>query len=696
MADKEVSSGFTRLPTNSPLIRMQPTPSGAEGEQALSEVFGKIGKASIEKSIEINNEISNASLYQTSNQLYRLQQSAEIEISQNPEQAKMLVDTAKATATRIMNQAPMNNSDRRKLDHMAEKQLTDIEFKGAKASIQLAKTQALISFSSQWSEQLQQIQDSFNDEKRLEDSVNVGKKLLDEGLRKQWLSEHQYNTYVNSLHEALRRAQNVHAMYQNEEMHTARNYHKANSKIHSVSSLHKVGMPIEESTDYLYADRMKQFDKADVSAAIVNGTPLNWQLISSLPEHQQQELSMELEAVNHVKAIVDSGGSYAELEMLHDQLNAKGTTLNSAQRAQKQYLDNLFEKYKNNKFLSQISSTPLGSQITNDHHMNIKAIESNTAMDDNQKAIAIRQYDNQYVSQAVAAGLATHTPTNLIQPIRDTEIAKAQSSFEFGADPSNLINTMDYYDKSNRIYVARGLEKPIHREVAYTVGMMEGSTNHAKRMDLIAANQKGIDWSPLSVKDGTNEPKVRGQVTASLDKKMLNYLSRLDTDRSNSMVEMTVNAVRYDGMKNRDYQLNDYKSYISDWNKEYTKQYDIKSGSYYAFNKKQIPGLNDHEWELLANYARDQGYEAMKSAPGRSNVDFRQSIDQNPLYVTITPDNFIVVMGSIGGKQDVVYSHFYDPRMLSVAKQHAPKSPNISAESIQAAKEEASRRGMFK
>lgn len=684
---------FTRLPTNSPLIRMQPTPSGAEGEQALSEVFGKIGKASIEKSIDINNEISNASLYQTSNQLYRLQQSAEIEISQNPEQAKMLVDTAKATATRIMNQAPMNDSDRRKLDHMADQQLTDIEFKGAKASIQLAKTQTLISFSSQWVEKLQQVRDSYKDENLIESNVNNAKKTLDDLLKSQMITPHQYSAYVDSLHAELQGAQDVHTLYQDEESHTARNYHKANAKIHSASSLHKVGMPIEESTDYLYADRMKQFDKSDVSAAIVNGTPLNFQVIASLPDHQRQEIRMEMEAVNHVKAIVDSGGSYQELEMLHDQLNAKGTTLNSAQRAQKQYLDNIFEKYKNNKFLSQISSTPLGAQITNEHHMNIKAIESNTAMDNNQKAIATRQYDNQYVSQTVAAGLSTHTPTNLIQPIRDTEIAKAQSSFEFGSDPSNLINTMDYYDKANRVYVARGLEKPIQREAAYTVGMMEGSTNHGKRMDLIAANQKGIDWSPLSVKDGTNEPKVRGQVTASLDKKMLNYLSRLDTDRSNSMVEMTVNAVRYDGMKNRDYQLNDYKSYIDDWNKEYTKQYDIKSGSYYAFNKKQIPGLNDHEWELIANYTRDMGYEAMKAAPGRSNVDFRQSIDQNPLYVTITPDNFIVAMDQYN---NTVYSHFYDPRMLSVAKQHAPKAKDISAESIQAANQEASRRGMFK
>lgn len=685
---------FTRLPNNSPLIRMQNVPSGAEGEQALSEVFGKIGKASIEKSIDINNEMSNASLYQTSNQLYRLQQLSEVEISQNPEQAQSLVQVAKQTANRIMSQAPLNSGDRQKLDHMAEKQITDIELKGTKASIQLAKTQSLISFSTQWPEKLQQIQDSWKDEKSIEYNVNNAKKLIDDALKSQLITPHQYSAYVDSLHASLKSAEDVHAMYQDEDSHTARNYHKATAKIHSTSTMHKVGLPIEESTDYLYADRVNQFDKGDVSAAIVNGTPLNFQLIASLPDHQRQEIRMEMEAVNHVKAIIDSGGSYQELEMLHEQLNAKGTTLNSAQRAQKQYLDNVFEKYKNNKFLSQISQTPLGSQITNDHHLNIKAIESNPSLDDNQKMLAIRQYDNQFVGQAIAAGLATQTPTNLIQPIRDSEIAKAQSAFEFGSDPSNLINTIDYYDKDKRVYLAKGLEKPIQREVAMTVGMMEGSTNHAKRMDLIAANQKGIDWSPLSVKDGTNEPKVRSQVTSNRDIKRVNdYISRIDTDRSSSLIEMTTNAVRYDGMKNRDYKLDNYRSYIDDWGKEYAKSYDIKSGSYYQFNKKQIPGLNDHEWELLASYARDMGYETMKSAPGRSNVDFRQSIDQNPLYVTVTPDNFIVAMDQYN---NTVYSHYYDPRMLSVAKQHAPKAKDFSAESLQQAKQELSRRGMFK
>lgn len=683
---------FTRLPNNSPLIRMQPTPSSAEGDQALSEVFGKVGKASIEKSIDINNEMSNASLYQASNQLYRLQQSAEIEIAQNPEQAKMLVDTAKSTANRIMGQTPLNDSDRKKLDRMSEKQITDIEFKGAKASRELARRESLISFTSQWGEKLQQIQDSYKDESLLEDNVNNAKKLADDAYKSQKITFAQYQTYVNSLHAALDSAHTVHKMYQDEESHTARNYHKATEKIHSTHTLHKVGLPIEESTDYLYADRVNQFNKSDVSAAIVNGQPLNFQLISSLTKSQQEELQMEMQAVSHVKAIISSGGSYKELEMLHDKLNEKGTTLNSAQRAQKEYIDNIFEKYKKNGFLSQMSETSQGAQITQDHHLNVKAVENNGALDDNQKFVAKQQYDQQFISQAISNGLATLTPTNLIQPMRDTEIAKVQSAFEYETNPSDLINTMDYYRKDQRVYLARAMEKPVQREVAYTVGMMEGVTNHAKRMDLIAANKKGIDFSPLSVKGGTNEPKVKLEVTSGTNiKKITNYLSRLDPDRSSSMVEMTTNAVRYDALKNHDYSLDNYKSYIDEWDKEYAKNYDIKSGSYYQFNKKQISGLNDHEWELLANYARDMGIKSMREAPGRSNVDLRQSLDQNPLYVTITPDNFIVAMDQYN---NTVYSHYYDPRMLSVAKHHiSEKEPRIS---VQKAMEQFASRGIVK
>lgn len=666
---------FTRLKDGVPILRPVNISSGAEGHEAMAEVFGKVGKAVAETAITIRDEQSNASLYQASNQIYRIKNESHELLLQHPDQTSKITEDSLNNINMVISNTPMNNADKRKLEYMANNDMTDIKIQGIKIGADHIRTQAKITFATQWPEKIQQIQQSWSDPKLAEYQTDNARKAVSDAMTSGLITPQQGLSYFDTLKDTLKGAQDAYDLYNSEEKHTARNFHKTAGHNGKPNSFHQIGAPVDESTNFLFTHGVNQTNFHDVQAAQYRGESIDPIRYQNLSPNEQQQVKITNDVIKSINAAINSGASWEELELAEERLNSKDDgMLTVEERAAKTYLKQWKEGFTKDKFLSMMGHTVLGSRASYDHQMSINAIQSNSAYSDDQKQMLIRDFDNQFIDKMVSAGEAYQIPPDRIMPISSPEVMIAQSAFKAGGNPLDLLNTIDHYNSRNRVYVASAMKTPVQKEIAYTAGLLEGHTSNEMRSLLIAANQPGIDFGVLKGKEKgeeyTSVNMVKMKVLSDPNvEKINNYISKFRSKpneaRNAAMVDMTTNAVLYQSIKNNDLKLDNHEKYIKEWGSEYAKGYDIYSGSDYAFNRKQQPQVSDYEWAVLSEYAKMKGHENLKRLrPGASEVDRRQVNDINPLYMTITPDNRIVAQDQDGNP---AFSQMFDNSLLTHA-----------------------------
>lgn len=666
---------FTRLKDGMPVFRPVNIPSGAEGHEAMAEVFGKIGKAVAQTAIEIRDEQSNASLYQASNQIYRIKNESHERLLQHPDQTSKITEDSLNNINMVISNTPMTNSDKKRLEYMANNDMTDIKIQGVKIGSDHIRKQAQISFATQWPDKIQQIQQSWSDPKLAEIQTDNARKAVSDAMSSGLITPQQGMSYFDTLNDSLKNAKDAYEFYQDQENHTARNYHKSVGSNGKSNSFHQMGAPSDEATNFLYSHGVNQYNFHDVQAAQYNGQQVDMQRYVNLTDHEKEQVKITQKAINGINAAINSGASWDELELREQYLSSKDDgMLTTEQRAEKTYLKQWKEGFTKDKYLNIMGHTVLGSRASYDHQMAISSIQSNQAYSEETKQNLIRDFDNQFIDKMISAGNAYDIPPDRIMPISSPEIIIAQSAFKAGGNPIDLMNTIDHYNSRNRVYVANAMKTPVQREVAYHVGLLEGHTSNEMRATLIAANQPGINFDALKGKEKGQEyvsPSIiKMKVSSDPNiQKITGYLSKFKSkandSRNAAMVDMTTNAVMYQGLKNNDLNLENHEKYIEDWGTEYSKGYDIYSGSDYAFNRKQQPQVSDYEWSAISEYAKMKGQENLKKLKsGASEVDFRQVNDINPLYMTITPDNRIIAQDQYGNP---AFSQVFDNSLLNHA-----------------------------
>lgn len=690
---------YTRLKDGVPILRPVNMPSEAQGHEAMAEVFGKVGKAAASEVIQIRDEQSNASLYQASNQIYRIKNESHQLMLQNPDQTSKIAEDSINNMNMVISNTPMLASDKQKLEYMADRDMTDVKIQGLKIGSDHIKTQAMISFETQWPEKINQIQQSWNDPKLAEYQTDNARKAVSDAMKSGLITPRQGMAYFDTLKETLDRALEANELYQSPDKHSARNLHAAinvNGKNNSFQNMH---LPSEESTNFLYGHHVNQTNYQDVVAAQFRGERPDAMLYQSknLTDHQREEIKINQKVIDSVDASINSGASWDELEKRESELDSiNDNMLSTAERAEKTYLKQWKEGFTKDKYLIMMGHTVLGSKASYDHQMAINAIQSNGAYTNEYKQSLIRYYDNQFMDKMVSAGEAYRIPPNRIAPVPSPLVMIAQGAFKQAGNPLDLLNTVDHYNARNRVYVANAMKTPVQKEIAYTVGILEGKTNNDMRALLISANQPGIDFGVLKGREKGEESISKNTIQSKVFSdpnigKITNYLSKFksesDKQRNSAMIEMTTNAVMYQSIRDNDIKLENHEKNIASWGKEYAKGYDIYNGSDFAFNRKQQPQISDYEWASLAQYAKKQAdiiFATEGKKKGYTDLDIRQSKDINPWYVTITSDNRIVAQDQYGNP---VFSQILDHALLTHAVRDV-KMGRIEAEKKIAGTEE--------
>ncbi len=645
---------FTRLESSGDIFSPVRIPSSDDGSEAMAQVFGKISEKFAQTAIQVGEEKSTAALYQAPNQLYRLHNETPSDFLTNPDQVKNITKNSVSDVKKIVQQTPLNERDRQRLEYLSNNDITDIETQGVKVGYQHAQIQAKTSFIFQWPEKLQQIHDSWNkDEKTINYQYDNSQKILSDALVNGYISQHQYKSLLNTLHSTFRSAEKAHQLYTDQEV-TAKDYHKARYGFDKSNNFSQIGAPSNETTNFLYRHEISQRNVHDVLSSVYNGNPINPQTYIDLKPKEQEEVDIARNVVIDIESTFNSGGSWDEMESIHKSLDdKKDNILTTEERAAKTYLDNFFQQFTPDKYLKIVSETPIGAEAVHEHNMVINAIDTNGVYSNEQKESLKRNYDNIFTDKMVSAGIAKNIPTDKVMPIPSPMILNAQSSFDPGGDPMKLLQMVDHYNPRNRVYIAQAMKEPEQKEIAYTVGALEGKTSNSMRQLLIAGNQKNIDWSPIQLgKEGVSENAVKMSVQNKIEK-ISQYLSRFKSkpgeERGAALTTSVSNAVRYASLKRGEFDLSNYQKDIDAWGNELNKAYNIYSGNDYAFNRVQQPQVSDYEWASVAQYAIEHGHQNMRERnPHASEVDFMQSVDINPLYATITPDNYIVAQDQDG------------------------------------------------
>jgi hypothetical protein len=453
----------------------------------------------------------------------------------------------------------------------------------------------------------------------------------------------------------------------------------AGMDVFSASNLNAASLPSDTGTQILanhYTDNMV---KEDINSAIYNMN-FNPHVMNSIMNQTPQAFANSTEVIRGsmqahgvINANTKSSFIVHRVEALHNKPD-----LTVSENAELHVYNN-FMKNMNVDFNRTMAQTAEGSKNVQQWQQD-KAVAAGQT-DPSQRASYAREADNKFMDAQVATATGQHMKSKFINPVLTNIVNDAKSSMNLDADPSSMIQQMNYLKPRLRSYLAKQMGGGIPSAVGYWVG--HGSANEMDnefKSDMILANQKGREFSILDQKpeDGwfssgktkITDPVLRNKIIASMPE-MIDYAGNQlnGQDRSQSMVNSVVNYVKFQAIKNKDYTFNNIDDYIKTATEQGKKSFDITTGSHYVFNKSILP-LTDNQFEILSftslQHARENIVSTYKEKnPNISDAEVEAKYSNINLTTSVTDDKKIVVTDD---SNVVYYSAPYSDTLLGSAQ----------------------------
>jgi len=378
------------------------------------------------------------------------------------------------------------------------------------------------------------------------------------------------------------------------------------------STLDKSALPINGNTDYIRRNFKMDLTLNTLKTNLVRGEALNPMAIGNLKPEQTNELYLYGMGIQKANGVFNNGENYQQIVRRSEQLNNK-EHLTESERGEFERYKHIQNDFQSGDYSKIVLSTPAGMRIENEFRDEAKTGNYNLAL--NNRITKLAQY-----------GLAMGIDSHLIKPIPDQITQAAQSSFDPGGNPEMAINSMGMLTSENRIYLADAMKKPEHQEVAYLAA--SNHINLQDKSDLILSNQTGLSFSAIQ-----NTSKIEHDLAASIyapkitftDKAKnsekaydaMRYLSITSQDRATPVFKSLINYVKYQAIRNNDFDLNNSQEYIDKAISLLGKGFDIKKGDNYIFNSLPI---TDKEAKKLANSVIDIAYAKHYGEIPKSNI----------------------------------------------------------------------------
>ena len=666
---------FTQL-NDEPIQRDIPIASKAKGISAFSQVLGQVSNTLMQTGLQIEQEKSAALLLKATSSIEQIKMDAKLKLKLHPELAQKISEDTKLQLDNIKNHTALNKKHQLQLDSNVQSSALEIHAQAQLSDYETHRRQLQSSFYTEWPHVLQDLYTSVSDDKQFKQKIDITHQSIEKALLGRVITPEQASVLFKTLSHSLDSLQELHHLQQNSDTRSSQlNIALASPFAQGIDKSNTpISLSIQHLQDYYHNDLTLRGIKSDlVQGNAIN--PLAWMKLT--PNHLN-EVTLFTQGVQKIKGLFNNGENWPLLKQRLAALNNKTGLLTQTEKGERASLQHLINGFNAGDYAQIIQETPQGQALLKDYAQNYNSVDPRAAYND-------------YISRSVQLGHAMQIDNHFIQPIPNDLKQQAQSAFIQGADSDNLLDVLNKHDPANKVYLAASLKKPLEQEVAYTVGMLQDSTEPAFLKQLIRANQTGQDFSKINianVKDSNvSDKSLKNILVAKLHESnndIFSYLSQSsDPSRALSIVQMAMNYSKYQGLIHHDLALKNINDYIQSFTDHFSKSYQISSGSNYCFDLKSL-AITDYEAAMLADHIRDKAYEALgihPSIPDKMPDKVDDAIKQmwqegvqnlveyfggnrNALNITNTPDGLIIAVDQAG---TVVYSQPFTDSLVTYA-----------------------------
>ena len=651
-----------------PVLRSSPIATSAAGTQSIGRALGQFGKMLFEKAESIQTEESAAMYVQSRDQIEHTMNQARIGMVQNPGAAKKIAENSAFELDAIKKSAILNKKHHEQLSYDVRRSDDAINLEATKTSIHHSRKMGKFSFLSSFDTTLKAYQDALMTDHKQAEHMHDNMVSTIRGLvYTDVLSPHEGASALKSMSHITDSVNSYHQALSNlDENLNAEQINSAHASMLSTDTLKNAGMPVNQSTAYLYHDSLDDHSKEQAFAdATLHKRPSIEAFLNMKPA-AQDKWNMLWKGSSKALGLVNSGDSYFKVVDRLEELKAKGGDIGLIEKGEKGYLDYFVKRLENGEYLSVIAETPAGSAIIQEFSKDEAAnYELNTNEEGNltpDGQARLKNIYNEMIDKTRTIGNAMHIPNQYINPFPESKVKEIESGFMREGNPSNTIQGLDYLNPINRAHMAMQMKNPNQQQAALTVGYLEGAKVDAFRNKMIMYSQEvfGKDLSSLKIgkEEGIPDPSLRVLVEPYISE-VAKYKARLPGGRiqSDAFRKNAMDYVRGESLANSDIAQKGAADYAKDFKENIDKAYQFITGTDFQFNKKDLPMVDESDANYLARYAKKEAVKLQRMRGNDAEID--------DLFVTVTPDRVVIVVDS---NNTVMWHEEYQGTLLDHAK----------------------------
>lgn len=685
---------FAQLSDQHPVLQTTPVASRAQGHQVMSKLFGEVAQVAGEEAISIAKEHSSAMLMNGAAQSKSMMNDAQIQLLKHPNQAGQIQESMMQSLDAVKNTS-VNDADRSKLNAMVESSKDTLKLGVARVEVKQSRLENEAALWSSLPGAMQQYREALYKmtPESLKQAETYSQTILSNfknGMIDQTVTPQQYMNVQKSLMDGYDRVQELHDIVGDDNASSEQVQAHA-VDVASENNLGVADLPSDHITQHLknhYHGTMTQHDMEQQIAQGHLGVG-NYSMMSNYMNQTKAQWADTAQLIigsriahgkiNNNGPLPEIEAKIIELENNHNRNSSQDSQLN----VYNNYVKDLDAGISTNERQAQ---TTEGAKILNHWNATRASIDKYVGYkvspqeNENQKAFYRAQADNDMIDQMQALGEAQHMAPGMNKPVPAGMVSKAESAFITDGDPQQLLSTLGSLKMRNGSLLAQQMQKGTHSQIvgALAVGLHNKGNpiTPAFANRLIAANQDHRDFSALKTEDAEKDSVIKAQLQSNVDG-ILKYLDASGgTESSTDFVQSGLNYVKYRALQNRDFTINDAKSYIKEFTKEMEKGYNLRESAGGMINLSQNQ-ISSFDQDALQTYVQ---HEAQKEFAGVHGDDdnYAAGSFKTDMTVFIDTTNHVTATDQDGNS---FYYAPYSPHLIAAAKQFLnPKNRNLSAD----------------
>lgn len=683
---------LTQYDDDYPIIQKQSIANKSAGFDAMAQVLGKTSDELFKSAGNMAEEASNANLMQAHSMLSDLLSNSKVQMYQDPSNAAEIYQKTAQTAKSIQSTLYVNSSDRQKYNYLQQQSLDNLNVKSQETEINLNRENAKFQTINSFNANLQNFYDTaFTDPKAakimLDTSINTISGLVKSGTISGPEGANLFKIQLAEVQRAKDRGSLIGNPNADASSINAISSYQPNPEPYANSNL-----PVNANTQSLANHHMENMSTNDMLANIAQGHPPSLIDMSKIKDlNVWNRLKGNIYGAAQAEGILNANVPWNQIKDTLSNLTAKKYSTDEEQgyRTRLSYVVDDIEK--RGGYFKFITGSPGGTRDTIAYNnqaavINSQVFSGNADQQAEARSAAQKKNVNDYFANLNARGIGMNVPDQYRNFISSQYIDPIKDGFKAQGDVNKAIDAINMLDNRNISGAANVMKTPRQALAVYEIHQLTGKADKGFLSTLLMSQQDGIDFKGLtqySAADSdesvrVNDVKLANIVAPKISEK-LSYLTRFSggTNLYSGEIDKAVRYIKTASILANDTNLTDAKKYAQDYADNTNRAYDLSSTYNRMIDRNVIPG-SDNDFDLLTQHAMNIGFDKLRKA-GMNDAQLQDYISRNGPYLISSPNGRLMLLNNKGqvitdNKGNPVFSEFYNPNMLSMAKVKAQEN----------------------